>query len=67
MHGDSSELNNKGDMARLSTPSPDHYLPLTYLAGLLDDSDEVSSPVEGFDGGTISVLLVLPTQRPANT
>lgn len=64
MHGEAEELveyPEKGDMARLSAPSPDHYLPLLYLAGLTDDSDEVSFPVEGFDGGTMSMLSVLMT------
>jgi 4,5-DOPA dioxygenase extradiol len=50
-----------GEMAALSAPTPDHYLPLLYLAGLLDSSDEVSFPVEGFDGGTMSMLSVLLT------
>ncbi len=50
-----------GEMAALSAPTPDHYLPLLYLAGLQDSSDEVSFPVEGFDGGTMSMLSVLLT------
>lgn len=48
-----------GEMAALSAPSPDHYLPLLYLAGLQNSSDEVSFPVEGFDGGTMSMLSFL--------
>lgn len=64
--GDAAELveyRGKGEMARLSAPSPDHYLPLLYLAGLADESDEVSFPVEGFDGGTMSMLSVLLSPR----
>ena len=48
-----------GDMAALSAPTPDHYLPLLYLAGIQNSSDEVSFPVVGFDGGTMSMLSVL--------
>jgi 4,5-DOPA dioxygenase extradiol len=52
-----------GKMASLSAPSPDHYLPLLYLAGLQEKNDEVSFPVEGFDGGTMSMLSVLLTSQ----
>ncbi len=52
-----------GEMATLSAPSPDHYLPLLYLAALQEQSDEVRFPVEGFDGGTMSMLSVLLTSR----
>jgi 4,5-DOPA dioxygenase extradiol len=52
-----------GQMATLSAPSPDHYLPLLYLAGLQKSGDKVSFPVEGFDGGTMSMLSVLLTDE----
>jgi 4,5-DOPA dioxygenase extradiol len=42
----------------LSAPTPDHYLPLLYVIALRRDNDEVSFPVEGFDGGSISMLSV---------
>jgi 4,5-DOPA dioxygenase extradiol len=47
-----------GRDARLSAPTPDHYLPLLYTIALQRDGDEVSFPVEGFDGGSISMLTV---------
>jgi 4,5-DOPA dioxygenase extradiol len=47
-----------GRDARLSAPTPDHYLPLLYVLGLQRESDGVSFPVEGFDGGSISMLTV---------
>jgi 4,5-DOPA dioxygenase extradiol len=47
-----------GRDARLSVPTPDHYLPLVYIIALQRDHDEVSFPVEGFDGGSISMLTV---------
>ena len=42
----------------LSAPTPDHYLPLLYVIALQRENDEVSFPVEGFDGGSISMLSV---------
>lgn len=50
---------SRGEGARLSAPSPDHYLPLLYLAALKQPADDVSFPVEGFDGGTMSMLSVI--------
>jgi len=47
-----------GRDALLSAPTPDHYLPLLYVIALRRDGDEVSFPVEGFDGGSISMLAV---------
>jgi len=47
-----------GTDARLSIPTPDHYLPLIYVLGLQRENDEVSFPVEGFDGGSVSMLCV---------
>ncbi len=47
-----------GRNALLSVPTPEHYLPLIYVLGLRQPDDEVSFPVEGFDGGSISMLAV---------
>lgn len=47
-----------GRDAMLSVPTPDHYLPLLYILGLQTKDDAVSFPVEGFDGGSISMLSV---------
>jgi 4,5-DOPA dioxygenase extradiol len=44
--------------ALLAAPTPDHYLPLLYVLGLRRRGDGVSFPVEGFDGGSISMLTV---------
>ena len=48
-----------GEDARLSAPTPDHYLPLLYAMGASDERDRISFPVEGIDGGSISMLSVL--------
>ena len=47
-----------GSDALLSAPTPDHYLPLLYVIGLRRAGEPVSFPVEGFDGGSISMLSV---------
>ena len=47
-----------GKDARLSAPTPDHYLPLLYVLALQRADDKVSFPVEGFDGGSVSMLSV---------
>jgi 4,5-DOPA dioxygenase extradiol len=47
-----------GREALLSAPTPDHYLPLLYVIAQRRDGDEISFPVEGFDGGSISMLSV---------
>jgi 4,5-DOPA dioxygenase extradiol len=47
-----------GQDAALSAPTPDHYLPLLYVLGAQLPGDEVSFPIEGVDGGSISMLTV---------
>lgn len=47
-----------GKDAQLSIPTPDHYLPLLYVIGSRAKSDTVTFPVEGMDGGSISMLSV---------
>ena len=47
-----------GRDALLAAPTPDHYLPLVYVMAQRRHGDEVTFPVEGFDGGSISMLTV---------
>jgi 4,5-DOPA dioxygenase extradiol len=42
----------------LAVPTPDHYLPLLYVLGTRTPSEPVTFPVEGVDGGSISMLAV---------
>jgi 4,5-DOPA dioxygenase extradiol len=59
--GDDAPLINYeglGRDARLAAPTPDHYLPLLYVIALRGEGEEVRFPVEGFDGGSISMLSV---------
>lgn len=47
-----------GRDAMLSAPTPDHYLPLLYILGACAEDDAVSFPVEGVDGGSVSMLSI---------
>ncbi len=47
-----------GRDAELSIPTPEHYLPLLYVLGARYEGEAPSYPVEGMDGGSISMLTV---------
>jgi 4,5-DOPA dioxygenase extradiol len=47
-----------GREALLSVPTPDHYLPLLYVIATRQQSELITFPVEGVDGGSISMLSV---------
>ncbi len=47
-----------GRDAILSIPTPDHYLPLLYVLGARHPADPISFPVEGIEGGSVSMLAV---------
>lgn len=47
-----------GKDALLSIPTPDHYLPLLYVLGCHQKGENIHFPVEGVDGGSISMLSV---------
>jgi 4,5-DOPA dioxygenase extradiol len=47
-----------GRDAALSIPTPDHYLPLLYAIGASSAGEPITFPVEGVDGGSISMLAV---------
>jgi 4,5-DOPA dioxygenase extradiol len=52
-----------GRDALLSIPTPDHYLPMLYVIGMQQRDDVISFPVEGVEGGSISMLSVRVGQR----
>ena len=45
-----------GADARLSVPTPEHYLPLLYIAGLQREDESMTFPVDGYDLGSVSML-----------
>jgi 4,5-DOPA dioxygenase extradiol len=52
------EYDTLGRDAALSIPTPDHYLPLLYVLAARRSNERVKFPVEGVDGGSISMLSV---------
>ena len=57
-HGPLIDYEELGHDALLSVPTPDHYLPLLYVIATQHDDEPVTYPVEGGDGGSISMLTV---------
>ena len=53
------DYERQGEDAMLSAPTPDHYLPILYVLGAQQKDDRVSFPVEGVDGGSVSMLTVV--------
>jgi 4,5-DOPA dioxygenase extradiol len=47
-----------GPDALLSIPTPEHYLPLLYVLGASLPGEPVAFPVEGIDGGSVSMLAI---------
>jgi 4,5-DOPA dioxygenase extradiol len=47
-----------GPEASLSIPTPDHYLPLLYVIATRQQEEIITFPIEGVDGGSISMLSV---------
>jgi len=44
--------------AMLAVPTPEHYLPLLYIAAVRQSDDDLKFPVEGIDGGSVSMLAI---------
>lgn len=57
-HGPLIAYETMGEAALQSVPTPDHYLPFIYAIALCRGGEELSYPVEGFDGGSISMLTM---------
>ncbi len=47
-----------GQEARLAIPTPDHYLPLLYVLGAADNKEAIHFPIDGIDGGSMSMRTV---------
>jgi 4,5-DOPA dioxygenase extradiol len=52
------EYERLGRDALLSIPTPDHYLPLLYVIATRRKDESITFPVQGVDGGSISMLTV---------
>ena len=48
----------RGEDALLAVPTPEHYLPLLAVLGARHEGEPATFPVEGIDGGSISMLSV---------
>lgn len=44
---------------RLAVPTPDHYLPLLYIAAVHDDDEHVGVLVDGHDGASLSMRSIV--------
>lgn len=44
--------------AAMAAPSADHYLPLLYILGLWDGEESLSTPIEGIEMASLSMLSV---------
>jgi 4,5-DOPA dioxygenase extradiol len=47
-----------GEDARLSVPTPDHYLPLLYVIAQRGENEIISLPIDGIEYGSIGMLTV---------
>lgn len=47
------------DAGRMSHPTAEHYLPLLYVMGAVDENDGIRYPVTGFDFGALSMRSVV--------
>jgi len=52
------DYQNFGHDATLSVPTPDHYLPLLYVLGIRKEQEPILFPVQGVDGGSVSMFGV---------
>lgn len=51
--------------ARLSVPTPEHYLPLLYIISQQDEDEAISFPVDGIELGSIGMLTAIVGSRAA--
>ena len=59
VHGPLVAYESLGEDARLSIPTPDHYLPLLYCIALHDEGEKLEFPVDGIDIGSVGMLSVV--------
>ena len=54
-----------GEDARLSVPTPEHYLPLLYIAALQAEGETMDFVVDGYEAGSLG-MLTAAAGMPAN-
>ncbi|MGH8807813.1 MAG: 4,5-DOPA dioxygenase extradiol [Noviherbaspirillum sp.] len=62
LRGDGEKLVNYqqwGQDAQLSVPTPEHFLPLLYIAGARQEDEAITIPVDGIEMGSISMLAAV--------
>jgi len=65
-HGLLIDYATLGEDARLSVPTPDHYLPLLYVIAQQGENETISLPIDGIEFGSIGMLTAvvgLPVKR----
>jgi len=50
------EFERMGEDARLSVPTPEHYLPLLYIAALQAEDETMAFIVDGYEAGSLGML-----------
>jgi len=50
------EIERMGEDARLSVPTPEHYLPLLYIAALQAPDEAMEFAVDGYEAGSLGML-----------
>jgi 4,5-DOPA dioxygenase extradiol len=54
-----THIEELGDIAKLSVPTADHYLPLLYVVGATTAEDTMTYPFQGYSMGSLSMRSVL--------
>ena len=57
-HGPLIDYAALGEDARLSVPTPDHYLPLLYIIAQQGENETISRPIDGIEHGSIGMLTI---------
>ncbi len=52
------DFGRMGEDARLSVPTPEHYLPLLYIAALQAEDEAMVFAVDGYEAGSLGMLSV---------
>jgi 4,5-DOPA dioxygenase extradiol len=58
-HATLIDFEKLGADARLSVPTPEHYLPLLYVAGLQREDESMTFPIDGYDLASVSMLTAV--------